>query len=74
MSRDIADKVYWGWIDNKDQIHVKPFYMIEPISRKEKELTTKGIFEPFAAGCIEEAMEMAIIKYGLIKEQEEATQ
>lgn len=71
MSRDIADKVFWGWVDHKEQIHILPFYMIEPIKIKEKEVTTRGIFEPFAASCIEEAMEMAVVKYGIIKEQEQ---
>lgn len=71
MSRDIADKVFWGWVDHKENIHILPFYLIEPIKIKEKELNTRGIFEPFAATCLEEAMEMAVIKYGLIREQEQ---
>lgn len=71
MSRDIADKVYWGWVDSKGNITVKPFYMLEPIRAKEREITTRGVFEPFAATCIEEASEMCFERYLIQQEQDQ---
>lgn len=64
------DQVWWGWVTDKEQITVRRFVNKEQISVKETEKTTRGIFEPFAASCVEEAMEICLSRYRMQLEED----
>lgn len=59
------DQVWWGWLDVRQQITVRRYVSRQQIELKEKELTTRGIFDPFPASCVEEAMEICLSRYRL---------
>lgn len=59
----VQDKLYWGYVDYEEQIHVKRFTTDRAIRNAQDSGTTIGIFDPFYAADIEEATHMILNKY-----------
>lgn len=57
------DRLYWGYVDYDDKIHVKRFINDRAIRNAQDSGTTLGIFDPFYAANIEEATHMILQKY-----------
>ena len=56
-------KLYWGYVDYEEKIHVKRYKDDRAIRNAQDSATTIGIFDPFEAENIEEATTMIIIKW-----------
>lgn len=59
----INDKLYWGYVDYEEKIHVKLFTTDRAIRNAQDSGTTIGIFDPFYAANIEEATHAIIDKW-----------
>ena len=55
--------LYWGYIDIFNKIHVKRYTDDRRIRNAQDSGTTTGIFDPFFANSIAEAMTMCLEKY-----------
>ena len=58
-----GDKLYWGYVDYDEKIHVKLFKTDRAIRNAQDSGTTIGIFDPFYAKNVEEAMHMVLEKW-----------
>ncbi len=58
-----GDKLYWGYIDYEEKIHVKLYKDDRAIRNAQDSGTTIGIFDPFYAKNIEEATHAIIDKW-----------
>jgi hypothetical protein len=56
-------KLYWGYVDYQEQIHVKRYTTDRAIRNAQDSGTTIGIFDPFEADNIEEATHMILEKW-----------
>jgi uncharacterized membrane protein YhfC len=57
------DKLYWGYVDYEEKIHVKVFKSDRAIRNAQDSGTTIGIFDPFYAANIEEATHAILEKW-----------
>lgn len=64
------DQVWWGWLNDKQQITVKRFVSREQVQARENHRDTRGIFDPFPASCVEEAMEICLSRYRMQLEED----
>ncbi len=58
-----GDKLFWGYIDLHEKIHIKRYTKDRAIRNAEDSATTIGIFEPFYAKDLEEASHMILDKW-----------
>lgn len=58
-----GDKLFWGYVDYDEKIHVKLFKGDKTIRNAQDSGTTIGIFDPFYAANIEEAAHMILEKW-----------
>ncbi len=58
-----GDKLFWGYVDYNEKIHVKRFKNDKSIQLAQDSGTTIGIFDPFYARDIEEATHMILDKW-----------
>lgn len=56
-------KLWWGYVDYNEQLHCKAYTTDRAIRNAEDSGTTIGIFEPFYAENIDQALEMIIEKW-----------
>lgn len=56
-------KLYWGYVDIHEKIHVKRFTNDRAIRNAQDSGTTIGIFDPFYAKNIEEATHKILEKW-----------
>lgn len=59
----MSRKLFWGYVDYNEKIHVKRYRDDRAIRNAQDSGTTVGIFEPFYAKNIEEASHMILEKY-----------
>lgn len=57
------DKLFWGYVDYEEKIHVKRYVNDRSIRNAQDSGTTIGIFDPFYAANIEEATHMILEKW-----------
>lgn len=58
-----GDKLFWGYVDYNEKIHIKRYTNDRAIRNAQDSGTTIGIFDPFYAKNIEEASHMIIQKW-----------
>lgn len=58
-----GDKLYWGYVDYNEKIHIKVYTNDKAIRNAQDSGTTIGIFDPFYADNIEEATHAIIEKW-----------
>lgn len=58
-----GQKLFWGYVDYEEKIHVKRYTNDRAIRNAEDSGTTIGIFEPFYAKDLEEATHMILEKW-----------
>lgn len=58
-----GDKLFWGYVDYDEKIHVKRYRDDRHIRNAQDSGTTIGIFDPFYARDIEEATHMILEKW-----------
>lgn len=58
-----GDKLFWGYVDYQEKIHIKRFNGDKAIRNAQDSGTTIGIFEPFYAPNIEEATHLILNKW-----------
>lgn len=63
MIQRLGDKLFWGYIDYEEKIHVKRYKGDKAIRNAQDSGTTIGIFDPFYAKDIEEASHMILEKW-----------
>lgn len=56
-------KLFWGYVDYDEKIHVKRYSNDRTIRNAEDSGTTIGIFDPFYAKNIEQAAHIILEKY-----------
>lgn len=56
-------KLFWGYVDYDEKIHVKRYIDDRAIRNAQDSGTTIGIFDPFYAKDIEEATNMILEKW-----------
>ncbi len=59
----MSKKLYWGYIDYDNKIHIKVFKGDRAIRNAQDSGTTIGIFDPFEAKNIEEASHIILNKW-----------
>lgn len=57
------NKLWWGYVDYDEKIHVKRFKTDRAIRNAQDSGTTIGIFDPFYAANIEEATHAILEKW-----------
>lgn len=58
-----GDKLFWGYIDYNEKIHIKKYTNDKAIQLAQDSGTTIGIFDPFYARDIEEASHKILEKW-----------
>lgn len=58
-----GDKLFWGYVDYNEKIHVKLYKDDRAIRNAQDSGTTIGIFEPFYAKDIQQAADKILNKY-----------
>jgi hypothetical protein len=58
-----GDKLFWGYIDYNEKIHIKKYRDDKAIQLAQDSGTTIGIFDPFYARDIEEASHKILEKW-----------
>lgn len=58
-----GDKLFWGYIDYNEKIHIKRYRSDREIRNAQDSGTTIGIFDPFYAANIDEAANMILDKW-----------
>ncbi len=58
-----GDKLFWGYVDYEEKIHVKRYTNDRAIRNAQDSGTTLGIFDPFFARDIEEASHRILEKW-----------
>ena len=58
-----GDKLFWGYVDYNEKIHIKRYKDDRAIRNAHDSGTTIGIFDPFYAPNIEEAAHMILEKW-----------
>lgn len=58
-----GDKLYWGYVDYNEKIHIKLYKNDRAIRNAQDSGTTIGIFDPFYAADIEEATHAILEKW-----------
>lgn len=59
----MSNKLYWGYVDYDEKIHIKLYWDDRSIQNAQDSGTTIGIFEPFYAENVEEAADMILTKW-----------
>lgn len=58
-----GDKLFWGYVDYDEKIHIKRYKNDKAIQRAQDSGTTIGIFDPFYARSLEEASHKILEKW-----------